>query len=406
MRKISLLFVSLLLLISAAAAALIMTSPADRLVTFQDTVMLKGNAEGQQRIMVNGQTVKVDPTAPFLCGLVLHLGKNYVVADSQPLRLLRLKNFPDIEQLFNGKKHWAHDQIVQLATLGIIEGYPDDNFYPANPITRGEFATWLARLKKLPLPELKADVFFDVPKEHWRAPFIKAVVDNGYMKGYPDNTFGIDEPISRREAANVAVVSEGLTMAERIKTAFLDVPEEESGSAQIYVAREKGLVVGITEDVSIFDPDRTLTRAEGAVLFSRFPQSLAAVRELYNFENGYTAAEYCRLNVPADITYFQAQPDSVKASDTTMVRLRVAIASRESFAPVSKVKVDLSAVGGLPDAELFDDGTHGDDQKDDLIYSLNVSLAQPDPGTKILTATVIDRLGWESKKSVSLLVSE
>lgn len=368
--------------------------------------MLQGKSDEGSRVSVNGQKIKVALTGDFSCGLVLNLGKNYVVAAGQPLRLLRLKTYPDIETLFHGKKHWARDQIVQLATLGVIEGYPDDNFYPANPITRGEFATWLARMKKLPLPTLTEDVFFDVPKEHWRAPYIKAVADAGIMSSYSDRNFGLDDPISRREAANTAVKSEGLIIAEKIKSAFLDVPEEESGATPIYAAREQGLIIGITADIPIFDPDRALTRAEAAVMLSRFPQALSAVRNLYDFSAGFSPANYCQLNVLPEIISFTAQPETVKAQEKTMVKLRVTIASREAFAPVANVKVDLTAVKGLPDAELFDDGTHGDDQKGDRVYSLNISLEQPETGGKVLTATVVDRLGWESKKTAPILVVE
>lgn len=387
-------------------AAVVIVQPKDKTVTFQEVLMLSGSGEAHQTLKVNGQKIKADPAGNVACGLVLALGKNLTAAGEQNLRLLRLKTFPDMEALFNGKKHWAHDQLVQLATLGLIEGYPDDNFYPTNPITRGEFATWLARLKKLPLPTLGEDVFFDVPKEHWRAPYIKAVVAAGYLRGFSDKNFGIDEPISRREAVNLVSVSEGLKQAAKIQSAFLDVPEEEQGALPIYAAREQGLVIGITEDIPIFDPDRALTRAEAAVLLARFPQALILVRDLFDFESGYTAREYCKLNIYPEISGFTAKPETVRAGEKTLVRLRVEIASREAFYPISKVKVDLAAIGGLPDTELFDDGTHGDDQKDDLTYSLNVAVEQPETGSKVLTASVIDRLGWESKKTTSLLVVE
>jgi hypothetical protein len=228
----------------------------------------------------------------------------------------------------------------------------------------------------------------------------------GYLGGFADKNFGIDEPISRREAVNLVSVSEGLKQAEKIQSAFLDVPEEEQGALPIYAAREKGLVIGITEDIPIFDPDRALTRAEAAVLLGRFPSALALVRDLFDFESGYTASQYCKLDIYPEIIGFTAQPETVRAGEKTLVRLRVEIASREAFYPISKVKVDLAAIGGLPDSELFDDGTHGDDQKDDLIYSLNVAVEQQETGSKVLTASVIDRLGWESKKTTSLLVVE
>ncbi|MGL4738028.1 MAG: S-layer homology domain-containing protein, partial [Cellulosilyticaceae bacterium] len=50
-----------------------------------------------------------------------------------------MKQFTDIQG------HWAEQVISHMAGKGIIEGYKDGTFKPAQQITRGEFATVLAR---------------------------------------------------------------------------------------------------------------------------------------------------------------------------------------------------------------------------------------------------------------------
>ena len=244
---IGILFLSEALFSPALA---IIFDPQDKTKTFSEILMLRGQVEGKGELKVNGRAIKVGEDGTFACGLVLNPGKNLVEVrreeQGQKLRVLKLVSFPDIEELYDGKKHWARGQIVYLATLGIIEGEPDGNFYPGRAISRGEFATWVARAKKLPLPSLTEDVFFDVPKEHWRAPYIKAVVEAGLMVPFSKDIFGIDEPISRREAAEVAIKTEGLGIVKKIVPLFKDVPKEEKGAEPIYTAWERGLVIGIS----------------------------------------------------------------------------------------------------------------------------------------------------------------
>ena len=400
---------------TAALAGIVITEPQDKLVTFTDIVMLHGRGSDLEIIKVNDEKIKIDPDGSFACGLVLHPGKNFVQVRAldkyknhfvKDIRILYLKTYEDVETLYQGQKHWARNQIVYLSTLRFIEGYPDGLYHPGNPLSRGEFATWLARIKNLPLPTLTEDVFFDVPKERWRAPYIRAVVDAGYMKSYSKNTFGIDDPISRREAAQVVVDTEGVAVVEKIKPIFIDVPRAERGAFPIYVAKEQGLVRGVSSDFQVYEPDRAMTRAETAVLLSRFSRSINAIRYIFNFNQGYSARSYCDVNVAPEVLSFAVEPDSVRANEQSVVRLRVKIADREGFSPISKVKIDLLEIGGVPDIEMFDDASHGDEVKGDLTYSLNISITPQETGYKNLTVTVTDRLGWESQKKAALFILE
>lgn len=404
------LVLPLILLMGTARAEIELINPTDKLVTFDEIVMLQGRVSPPAEVRIEGVVFRPQPDGVLACGLVLNPGKNLVLVgrdeEEKKLRLLHLVTYPDIEKTYDGKKHWARGQIVYLSSLKIIEGYPDGNFYPANPVTRGEFATWLARVKKLPVPVLTGDVFFDVPKEHWRAPYVKAVVEAGYMPPYSKETFGIDDPISRSEAADLAVKTEGLGIVSKIIPLFQDVPQEELVAAPIYAAKEKGLVIGVSAKMPIYDPDRAITRAEAATLISRFGSAQESIRYLSDFEKGYTNDKFCGLNVAPAIVAFTAAPREIVLNRTTSVKLRAEIASRESFSPISKVKVDLSAIGGVPDAEMFDDGTHGDETAGDRVYSLNISYGPKETGEKIFRAVAVDRLGWEGREETSVLVVE
>jgi hypothetical protein len=403
MRK--LLVLTLLSLFAAGCFASIV-EPKDKIKTFSETLMLLGSVEGYGTLEANNQPLAVDSNGMFSCGLVLNPGKNLVEVrrggQKQRIRILRLVTYPDIE----APKHWAEAQIVYTSTLGLVEGYPDGNFYPNLPVSRGEFATWLARVKKLPAITPTQDVFFDVPKEHWRSPYIKAVVDKGYMQPETNNLFGVDDPISRSDAAEIAVHTEGFGMAEKIKALFVDVPEEERTSLPIYIAQEKGLVIGVSKKMPIYDPERSLTRAEAATMMSRFWASQYGIRDLADYEIGYDANNFCSLDNPPVIDSFSIEPDQIALNQDITIKLKAHVAPRGKFFPISKVKVDLKDIGGLPDAEMFDDGTHGDEVSGDATYSLNILFTPSESGSKTLVVTATDRLGWEGKTNGYLLVIE
>jgi len=408
--KRSALILALLVGASVVNADLRLTEPRDQLYTFTETTMLQGTVTPPGELTINGIIFPAKTDGTFSCGLVLRPGKNFVeVSRGQEIetrRVLKAVSYPDIEQFYDGKRHWARSQIVYLSTLGYIEGYQDGNYYPGNPVTRGEFATWLARIKNFPVPRLEQDVFFDVPKEHWRAPYVKLAIDAGYMRSFPNKTFGLDDPLSRREAAGIAVQVEGAEIIERIKPLFRDVPQTEKGAAPIYTAQEKGLIVGLSEKVPVYDPERALTRAEAAMLLSRFAAAQAGFRDLFDFASGYDRERYCRLNIPPAIASFTVQPGQVVLKDQTTLKLRAQIAPRANFSPLARVKADLSQLGGLPDAEMFDDATQGDETAGDLIYSLNTSFQPLESGEKILRVTASDKLGWEGKAESPLLIVE
>lgn len=415
MKRALVLVLLLLLAASIAQAGIVISEPKNRSLIYPDVTLLKGQGRDLKYVRVNNQAIKFNDDGSFTCGLILRRGKNLVQVIAgdihgqiytKELRLVGLKTFPDIEMLYDGKKHWARSQIIHLATLKFVEGYPDDNFYPGNPVTRGELATWLARIKKLPLPTLTDDVFFDVPKEHWRAPFIKAVVDAGIMAPYDNLMFGLDDPISRRRAAETVIAAEGVDVVEKIKSIFIDVPKSEQGAMPIFVAKEKGLVKGVSATIPVYEPERALTRAEACILISRFKRAVKATRYLFNFQSGFDRKALCGVNIAPEIVSFAILPDNLKVGANGTVHLEAKLASRVGFSSLANVKVDLTEIGGLPDVELYDDGLRGDQSADDQIYSLNLALQPKESGTKTFTVTAVDRLGWEGKARAQLTIND
>lgn len=384
-----------------ALTPLVIFDLKDKHITLSDRIILRGQARGADSVLVDNQAVDVNEGSNFRVGLVIKKGKNLirVVAKYGPseqkqiIRVLRLLRFPDMDAPYDGA-HWAKKDIINLATVGVIEGYPDDTFGPKNNITRGEFATWVVRAMGDAVEKPTQDPFSDVPKEHWRAPYIREAALKKYMSGSPKGAFGVDDPISRADVAKVVSRARGLNYADARKV-FIDVPLGSPNSADVYNAYRAGLLIGITRG-RVFDPLRPMNRAEAAKLLSRFSTVAPLVSRLFDFETGYDEARLSRVNQEPTVVWAKAAPNQVQNDGQTPLTLSAKVSDKQGLSDISQVKVDIRSLGGPPDALLYDDGTHGDEVAGDGIYTLQIVVYEDaEVGAKHIRVTAMDKSGWE-----------
>lgn len=362
---------------------------------------LAGSGSDLASARVNGVIIDIDNNS-FSCGLVLSPGKNFAKIEvwdkdgnyeAYTRRILRLVSYPDVEELYNDKPHWAKYLIVTLATLGIIEGYPDGNFYVNKSSSRGEYATWVCRAKGYKTFIPQKDPYKDVPKEHWRAPYIKEVSDKGFIRGDDLGFFGLDLPISRGEAAFTSLKAEGSEFEKEIVSVFYDVPENYPFFDQLKLAKSSGLIKGISWKTAIFEPEREITRAEAAVLLSRFNRIKWLKTWLYDFNRGYTF--FCKINTAPKILDAQTTPKTIVLDGATPMNLRVIVEDREGLDNLLYLKADISDFAGPPDALMH---------KDDGFYSLQFLASAESTGEKNINLTAIDKLGWKGIGQVKVMV--
>ena len=97
---------------------------------------------------------------------------------------------------------WYNNAISTMTNAGIVNGYPDGNFYPNDNITRAEFATMAVRFFAGDDEEITEDAFPDIA-DHWANYEINLAYAKEIIEGYPDGTFKPDQEITRAEAMTI-----------------------------------------------------------------------------------------------------------------------------------------------------------------------------------------------------------
>jgi|GEM_PF-1449933 len=101
------------------------------------------------------------------------------------------------------KGDWYEETISKALAANYVAGYSDGSIRPNAPITREEAAIVLSKASKLATSDVASLTFTDSKQiASWSKPFVNAVINRGYLKGYEDATFRPQNNITRAEAVS------------------------------------------------------------------------------------------------------------------------------------------------------------------------------------------------------------
>ncbi len=140
---------------------------------------------------------------------------------------------------------------------GYLSGFPDGGMHPDALLTRGELAAVINRLLILK-PAMGR-------YNHWAAVDIASVQQAGYMKGYPDGSFGENQPVTRAELA-VTLLRVKQVAVPAGRHLGRDVSGHWAESA-LAVAEEMKIITGYPDGTIC--PDKKVSRAEAAAMINR-----------------------------------------------------------------------------------------------------------------------------------------
>lgn len=161
--------------------------------------------------------------------------------------------------------HWAYDTINDIASLGLVSGYPDGTFKPNNKMQRDEIvsvlAKWLEKDGKLPATATISNPYSDVATTHWNYDNILKLSELGILSGKGNGVFAPDAELTRGEMAVILVNVLDLELSSTTP-AFSDVSSDHWAAKYIQTLYENGLVNGTGGNK--FEPNKSMTRAECA----------------------------------------------------------------------------------------------------------------------------------------------
>lgn len=164
--------------------------------------------------------------------------------------------------LYSNRYEHKHDRYIM--------GYPDGNVKPGRLITRAEIAAIFARTLLLQDEVRHVQSFSDTAAGYWGAEYIEAVANKEIFKGYADNTFKPDQPITRAELATA--IARYLGVARELKmdpilrvSSFTDIGG--SWAEQSIDETYRFGIAGGYKDGS-FQPNSQITREEAVKMIN------------------------------------------------------------------------------------------------------------------------------------------
>ncbi|MCQ6561885.1 Ig-like domain-containing protein [Paenibacillus mendelii] len=173
-------------------------------------------------------------------------------------------------------KHWARNDILLMANKYIVEGRTLTAFEPAKPITRGEFAMFIAKGLGLSGDKQAAGKFKDVNTSTVLAAYIGAASKAGIVQGMTDGSFKPNSPITREEIATMMV------RAARAAGVQIDLSQDVTALLKRFTDRAKigtwakndvakavqsGIINGMSNGA--YGAKSNASRAEAAVMIKR-----------------------------------------------------------------------------------------------------------------------------------------
>lgn len=101
--------------------------------------------------------------------------------------------------------------IEYVSSQGIMGGYADGRFGPANTVTRGQMAALICRIMGQPNPSMPdSNLFSDVPASHWANAYIATAASQNIISGFKDRTFRPDQSLNYNQGITMLIRAFGL----------------------------------------------------------------------------------------------------------------------------------------------------------------------------------------------------
>ncbi|MHC0063635.1 S-layer homology domain-containing protein [Nostoc sp. UIC 10890] len=186
--------------------------------------------------------------------------------------------------------YWAKDFIAELASMEILEGFPDGTFRPDAPVTRAQFAAMLR--KAFTKGKIRRAIAFkDVSTQYWAYNAISEVYQMGFLNAVVGKDFNPSQSLSRLDvlvalARGLNYKSSGST--DTILSVYSDATTIRSEYRSLIAAlTQRGIVVNYP-NTNLLNVERVATRSEVSALLY---QALSSTGEVANISSQYVVGQ-------------------------------------------------------------------------------------------------------------------
>ncbi|EKU44944.1 S-layer protein, putative [Lysinibacillus fusiformis ZB2] len=221
--------------------------------------------------------------------------------------------FPDVNPTTEEGK-----AIIQLAERGIISGYMDGTFKPANPITRTQAAKILAGILKLDTVHVKNPQFKDIKPGDENYGAIAALANAGIING-ANGYFYPTQHITREQMSKMIAKGFGLTSTSNTQLPFTDVKKGNEFEPHIKALFANGITKGTS--ATTFGPKSNVKRSQLAAFVVR-AEKLQGNSTVYanQFKQDYIFASYGGLEPAEDIFTWHEEEDMTESITITPIK--------------------------------------------------------------------------------------
>ncbi len=218
------------------------------------------------------------------------------------------------------------EAITNLASQGVIQGYPDGTFRPENTVNRAEFLK-MAITGSGKTIETKTliqgkKIFKDVSDQNWFSPYVKKAVMEGWIEGYNDQTFRPGNEVTKAEALKILGKIQNWQLLSVTEKPFIDASIDSWFTPYAQYAKNQGY---IRKSRTLF-PGKKLNRGEIADLIYKTKLSGTITLETANKKTptvqpqinagGRQEIEYELLNDPSVLENTGEPPQEATGSNT------------------------------------------------------------------------------------------
>ena len=195
--------------------------------------------------------------------------------------------------------HWAEATIGKWIENGYMKGYPDGTFRPDDTISKAEFIALMNRIYGY---TAKADENYgDVSMDQWFYEDLLIAKGNVYMEWFSLEDIEANQPIERQEVSAILSCACRLKATQDLSANFIDAGIVADWSLPyVEAVTEKGYMKGYED--STLRPEGNITRAEALVMLDRILGEIVSEAGTFGSEESETVIDGNMTVTAPDVT--------------------------------------------------------------------------------------------------------